>query len=86
MTGSDGPKFPLLQHRRELTLNMQRKIANFFQQNGALSRKGEEPPLRMSGTGKGPLSYPKSSDSAKVGATFEQSEMTKALAFRGHKE
>src|SRR5579872_6345354 len=55
VTGSDGPEFPLLQHRREFTLDMQRKIADFLQQDGTPSGKGEETPPCLSGTGKGPL-------------------------------
>jgi len=55
VTGSDGPEFPLLQHRREFTLDMQRKIANFLQQDGTSSGKGEEAPPCLSGAGKGPL-------------------------------
>ena len=55
VTGSDGPEFPLLQHGREFTLEMQRKIADFLQQNGTPAGKGEETPPGLSGAGKGSL-------------------------------
>ena len=86
MTGSDWPELPLLQHRLEFTLDVQRNIADFLQQNGTPSGKGEETPPCLSGAGKGPLFISKKLRFGQGGSNMEQSEMTRALPFRGHKE